>query len=282
ELPDAARSGHSAPPALLDATLHPLLLASGLATGERPVPFTFADAAITAPGARRLRVRLAPTGTAATHRVSLWSETGRSSGGFTVTLRHAGDGFGRSGSTADGGLYRLAWTPATGEAVPGDPVPGDPVSGDPVSGDPVTGERMTGELPTGGLPFGGAAVTVLETGPEAARIAALLPGAELRPDVEAALLSGAPAVLIVPGLDRAPAPGEEVPAAVRRALEETLALVRRRAADPALAGTRLVFVADPDSLTGAPLWALVRSAQTEHPGAFGLARVPEGAGWPAA
>ncbi|WP_228470789.1 type I polyketide synthase [Streptomyces alkaliphilus] len=251
-LPDVTRAGHTAHPALLDAALHVLLLEAGLAVGERPVPFVFTDASITAPGARRLRVRLAPTGNGGAHRVNLRDETGRPVGGFTVTLRHAGDDFGRSGGTdADGGLYRLDWTPAADE------------------------------LPGVGKPFGGATVAVLDTGAEAARIAALLPGAELRPGVDAALDAGAPAVLVVPGLDRAPAPGEEVPAVVRRVLDRTLDLVRRRAADPALAGTRLVFTADPDSLTGAPLWALVRSAQTEHPGAYALVRVPEGADWPA-
>ncbi|SFC58074.1 type I polyketide synthase [Streptomyces aidingensis] len=254
-LPAASRAGHAAHPALLDAALHVLLLRSVPegGPGPRPVPFAFTDAAVAAPGARLLRVRLTPVaGSEDTHRISLWDETGRPAGGLTVTLRHAGDGFGR----AAGGLYRLVWTPAGGST-------GGPAA------DPVAGPAAAGP------------VAVLDTGAEAARIAGLLPGAKLLPDLDAAVAGGPAPVVVAPGLDLA-GPGEETPTAVRRVLGRALELVRRRATEPGLARTRLLFTADPDTLTGGPLWALVRSAQTELPGAFGLARVPEGAPWPAA
>ncbi len=64
----------------------------------------------------------------------------------------------------------------------------------------------------------------------------------------------------------------EVPAAVRELTSRVLAAVQ----DEGLAGSRLVFATRPGDLAGAAVWGLVRSAQSEQPGRFVLAEVPEG------
>ncbi|MCZ0975415.1 hypothetical protein O1L55_37555 [Streptomyces albulus] len=55
---------------------------------------------------------------------------------------------------------------------------------------------------------------------------------------------------------------------------QTLALVQSWLADERFATSRLVFATrgavDGTDLTGATVWGLVRSAQSEHPGRFGL------------
>uniref|UniRef100_UPI00389B32B4 type I polyketide synthase n=1 Tax=Nonomuraea glycinis TaxID=2047744 RepID=UPI00389B32B4 len=63
-----------------------------------------------------------------------------------------------------------------------------------------------------------------------------------------------------------------VPAAVRELTSRVLAAVQ----DEGLAGSRLVFATRPGDLAGAAVWGLVRSAQSEQPGRFVLAEVPEG------
>jgi acyl transferase domain-containing protein/acyl carrier protein len=95
--------------------------------------------------------------------------------------------------------------------------------------------------------------------------------------VDSASLS-APAIVLVGG----GAPGAAVDSPARVALEiatEALSLLQSWVAEDRLAASRLVFVTrgsvavesgeDPD-LAVAPLWGLLRSAQAEHPGSFGL------------
>uniref|UniRef100_UPI0035E438D6 SDR family NAD(P)-dependent oxidoreductase n=1 Tax=Actinokineospora xionganensis TaxID=2684470 RepID=UPI0035E438D6 len=74
----------------------------------------------------------------------------------------------------------------------------------------------------------------------------------------------------------------DVPAAARRLADRVLELIRTWIADDRFAGSRLVFLttgaAGPTvtDVAGAAVWGLVRSAQSEHPGSFVLADVPEG------
>ena len=79
--------------------------------------------------------------------------------------------------------------------------------------------------------------------------------------------------------------GRPTPAAVREVLHGALALVQRWLSDERLTRARLVFVTrgaaavtPGDELPGlalAPLWGLVRSAQSEHPGCFALVDLDE-------
>ncbi|GAA3444563.1 hypothetical protein GCM10018955_40010 [Planomonospora venezuelensis] len=65
---------------------------------------------------------------------------------------------------------------------------------------------------------------------------------------------------------------EDVPAALRRLAAQALDAIQ----DPRLAESRLMFVTRPGDVAGAAVWGLVRSAQTEQPGRFVLAEVPDG------
>lgn len=60
-------------------------------------------------------------------------------------------------------------------------------------------------------------------------------------------------------------------APVRECLHQVLHTLQRFVAEPRFAGTRLVVVADHRSLSGAAVWGLVRSAQSEYPGRIVLA-----------
>ncbi len=60
-------------------------------------------------------------------------------------------------------------------------------------------------------------------------------------------------------------------------LPAVLDLVQRWLLDPRCDGSRLVFLQDPGSPGGAPVWGLVRSAIAEHPGRFALAGARPGA-----
>jgi short-subunit dehydrogenase/acyl carrier protein len=259
-------------PALLDAALHILVLdAQDTPDGGRPVPFSFTGVTVPATGADALRVRLTPGGAPGDGvRMALCDTAGRPVGEVTVSMRNAPQGFGLTAGPADTGLYDVTWTPAALS----------PAATDDVSW------------------------AVLGTGPRAEATAAAL----RRSGRTVALLTGlsatdpapAPAVVIVPAAEDGPAPGASAgrtatfagpdrepgsggpSSAVRSVLADALALIRQRATDPALAGTRLLFLADPDTLTGGPLWGLVRSAQTEHPDAFALAHATgtDPAEWP--
>ncbi|HEY3712042.1 MAG TPA: SDR family NAD(P)-dependent oxidoreductase, partial [Amycolatopsis sp.] len=87
----------------------------------------------------------------------------------------------------------------------------------------------------------------------------------------AALSSGeVPDVVLVTVAGTASSPVEAVHAAVAGALDQ----LQRWLAEERFAGSRLVFVArgatTGEDLVAAAVWGLVRSAQTEHPGRFGL------------
>jgi acyl transferase domain-containing protein len=70
---------------------------------------------------------------------------------------------------------------------------------------------------------------------------------------------------------------DDVPDAVRAALGSALGLVRGWLADERFAGSRLVLVTrgGPDDLVHAPVRGLVRAAQEENPGRFGLVEVED-------
>ncbi|MEV7629539.1 SDR family NAD(P)-dependent oxidoreductase [Actinoplanes sp. NPDC089786] len=91
--------------------------------------------------------------------------------------------------------------------------------------------------------------------------------------------AAAPPVVFAPFLGERAGP-ETVPAAVSAVLREALALVQEWIAEPRAAGSRLVLVTSGAVVTGddaaeidlvrAPLWGLLRSAQSEHPDRFVL------------
>ncbi|MEV0598850.1 SDR family NAD(P)-dependent oxidoreductase [Streptomyces sp. NPDC050315] len=241
---DAARFGLH--PALLDAALHPELVADGDESGATVLPFAWNDVTLHASGATALRVRLAPADQGGTA-IQAADETGApvlSVGVLVARAVSAQQLEAASGSTAER-PYHLRWV-AT-------PLP-DTV---PEAADLVTL---------------GPAPTFLDL-PHAADLEELLAGA-------------VPPVVLVPlAADTPPAdtPPADVPAGVRAMAHRVLDLLRTWLVDERLADTRLVFVtrnavsapgvpdaADGPDLTVAPVWGLVRAAQAENPGRFGL------------
>ncbi|MFF7638649.1 type I polyketide synthase, partial [Kitasatospora sp. NPDC008050] len=243
-LPEEARDGAAAfglHPALLDAALHAVGLGSLLDdTGRGRIPFAWSGVTLHAWGATVLRARLSRTGPDAIT-LELADETGRPVASVdSLVLREVSEAQVRAtrGGFTDS-LFQVAWQPLTvSPASPGRWVAlGAEVFGAPVFAD---------------LAALGAAVDGGLTVPDAVFLA--LP------------------------------PAAEVSAAVvREALHGVLAVVREWLADERFAESRLVLVtrgavaADASGLTDlaqAPVWGLVRSAQSENPNRFVLLDLP--------
>ncbi|MFF8016638.1 SDR family NAD(P)-dependent oxidoreductase [Streptomyces sp. NPDC007929] len=240
-------------PALLDAALHPLLPGVAGDHGRPVLPFSWAGVGATATGASVLRVRLA--GAAAPEAAN---------GGSTTVALTVADGSGapvaevaeltlrplsaeslRTAGSADG-LLKVEWTrPATAEA----------------TADPTTW-AVLGSGPDLGLPD--------DTVRSYANLGALAR------DIAAG--APAPAVVLAPHF---PTPaGETLPDSAREAAQRALAQVREWLTDDRFADTRLVVTTrsavatapdeDVTDLAHAPLWGLLRTAQSESPGRIQL------------
>ena len=211
--------------------IHPALLDAALhAAEDSRLPFYWTGVRVFETGASALRVRITPTGTDA---ISL---TATDQNGKPVV---AVDALTMRAPNADGhdSLYRVQWNELTAsEDDPGRVA----VLGDADLG--IAAERN-------------------------ADLAALIDAVD----------AGAP----IPDLVLAPAPPahEDVVASAHHATQHTLTLLQDWLADDRLIDTRLalittgaVAVTDTEipTLHHAPLWGLVRSAQTEHPGRFAL------------
>ncbi|MFF7859312.1 SDR family NAD(P)-dependent oxidoreductase [Streptomyces sp. NPDC007904] len=259
---DAAR--HGLHPALLDAAVQALLVRRPGAPADEPaapmLPFAWTGLTLHATGATALRVRLAPAGHDHGYSVLVTDTTGQPvATADAITLRAVAP-------TATGQrpeLLRLDWRETL-------PVPATPRA-----------ESVRW--------------IVLGTGDD--HVAAALDGAgvhlETYADLEAlakAVDTGMtmPELVIVAPEPRRP-DGPAVPDAVRGLLARAHELMCDWLADDRFADSRLVFVTRaavtagqdatapgvvlPD-ITGAALWGLVRSAQTEHPGRFQLLDLP--------
>ncbi|WP_243740488.1 type I polyketide synthase [Streptomyces sp. 8K308] len=238
-------------PALFDAALHIALPT----TGETRVPFSWQDVRLHATGARTLRARV-DTGDPETVRVSLSDPAGTpvlEAG--ALALRALGD-VDRAAVAQD--LHHVVWRPA-----------------------PST----EGSGPT--------RLAVLGEHSEAVELAAALDAAGFEvtgwPDL-AALRAAAgppPDAVVVPCAP--PDDPADTPRAAHEVTRRTLELLRDWLADPGVssgtgraepAGTRLILVTrravaaregeDVPGIVAAPVWGLVRSAQTENPGLLTL------------
>jgi acyl transferase domain-containing protein len=243
-------------PALLDAALHAALLDSvgdaAEASGAAPrLPFAFGGVTLRTTGADTLRIRIA-------------SDDRGDGGGLTVT---ATDPLGHPVATIDSLVMR-------------------PVSADRLRSAATRSLYQVDWAPTRTTTPRPAPASWAVLGPVADDLGAALAdtGATVASHADLAALrqsldSGAPApdVLLTP---YAAADTRSGPAAARAATAGLLALVQELLADPRLAGTALVVATrgaigtrpeEPvTDLTHAPLWGLIRSAQTEHPGRFVL------------
>ncbi|MBI0319785.1 SDR family NAD(P)-dependent oxidoreductase, partial [Streptomyces javensis] len=275
-LPEAAgdAEGFGVHPALLDAALHPMLLAADIESaddGGMRLPFAWNGVSLWATEATTVRVRLSPRqdGTAGEGGLRVVVADGMGAPVLTVdslTMRPADPRRLRS-AVGHGveGLFRLDWIPM--------PLVSDADASD-TMGWAVLGEDALHLAEEPGLGGGG---VVCHPGLEA---------------LVAALDDGTPppafAVTCLPA-DGGPA---EAGAAVRAAdglaaVGDALELVQGWLAEPRLADARLVVVTrgavstgDPDedgdsgegelNAAAAGLWGLLRSAQAEHPDRFVL------------
>ncbi|MFB6983621.1 SDR family NAD(P)-dependent oxidoreductase, partial [Streptomyces scopuliridis] len=259
ESAEADAAGFGLHPALLDASLHASLLAGDSDGGGGGLPFSWEGVSLHATGASALRVRLAPVGKDAVS-VAVADTSGQPVASVDSLLVRAVSREQLNGPAGAGrdSLFGLEWTPLT--ALAESDIPGSVV---------VLGPDTLGLAD--GLAGSGAEVGTY------ADLASLAAGESPVPDVVLVPVLGEP--------DRAEAEAEAeeaaqaVPGAVRQVVSRALGLLQQWLAEDRLAGSRLVFVTQGAvavdggavaDLAAASVWGLVRSAQSENPGCFGL------------
>jgi acyl carrier protein len=232
--------GFAVHPAVLDAAFHPLMLAGG--ADQLRLPFVFGGVTVWASGASLLQVRLVTSG--------------------EDVLVEAADAAGRPVLRIDSLRVRemsaQALMSAAGEAGP--MTYGlDWVEVTTPAGADASRWRYLGEPVPGLAGFA-----------DLAELAAAIDAGEPTPDYLVSSCAG---------------DAQGVPAAVRELSGRALDLVQSWLADDRFAACRLVFatrgVFDTPApgvagVAGGSVWGLVRSAQSEHPGRFLLADVPDG------
>jgi short-subunit dehydrogenase/acyl carrier protein len=241
-------------PALFDSALHAAL--APVLDGEDGVflPFALRRVRVHSPGARTMRVHITPKGE---NSVALSAVDG--AGGTVVSVGSLAlrpvDVEQLSSARQGGRLLRPEW-----KRLPS-------ASNSETSGQPwaLLGTDHVGV--TDALKTAGRQVTTYPS----------------LKSLDAGLRSGdpVPAVVLLSCTNEA-----EGPDAVRLATQRVLILVQEWLKDPRLSSCRLLFVTrgavattdgqDCSDLAGAAVWGLVRSAQTEHPGRFGLVDLEDG------
>ncbi|MER8097585.1 type I polyketide synthase [Streptomyces goshikiensis] len=237
-------------PALLDAALHPLLPGVATPGGRAWLPFSWSGVTVHATGAASLRVRLTPTSAGDADSPALALSVADATGApllsvESLTLRPlSADAVRAAGNGVTDGLFRVDWAPLP-----------DP------AGEPGHPEGWAVLGSAGDAPWAGGMASYPDLG-ELGR--ALDGGAALPPVVILPLFSGDAA---------GEATGADLPDRVRAALHGVLASVQEWLADDRFAGARLAVVTRgavatsagrPTDLVHAPVWGLLRSAQTEN------------------
>ncbi|WP_443075047.1 type I polyketide synthase [Streptomyces sp. NBC_01435] len=233
-------------PALLDAALHAMSFASAGEGSGTPVPFAWSGVSLHAVGARALRVRIVPDGRGGVT-VDLFDEAGLPVASVeSLVLREVSPEQLAVRDDADS-LFGVEWVPA--QATPD-----------------AVGETWAVLGAGGGL---------------------LAEGVRVFADVDELLAASGSAVPGTVVLECVPVEGGSVPDVVRDQLAGVLGVVQRWVAEERLAGSRLVVVTrggvgvlggELVDVRVAPVWGLVRVAQSEFPGRFVLADLPVGAG----
>jgi acyl transferase domain-containing protein/acyl carrier protein len=249
-------------PALLDAAFHPgFLHEQGAGEPGRPaLPFAWSGVRVHRPGAASLRVRLTPVGPGALS-LSAFDERNEPVLSVASLVVRPVDAEQLQSARRAGGdsLFGLEWMQVALPSTNG------------------TSHRIAtlGELDAGSI--GDRYEDLPALGAAFDRMAEL---GESPPDV----------VLLAAPTDSADG---DIAQAARAGVQRTLALLQAWIADGRLAGARLVLIThgavaardgeQPD-LRAAPLWGLMRSVQSEHPGGFGVLDVDCGVDrlpWPA-
>ncbi|MFH8371872.1 type I polyketide synthase, partial [Streptomyces sp. NPDC018031] len=260
-LADQAADRYGLHPALLDAALHGALL--GLLDGSTDqvrLPFSWNGVRLYAPGAHTVRARLA-SGAGDALTLDLADGTGRpvASVAALATRPVSAAQLNAARGGADS-LHRVEWT-RTAAAPAAVPAKQWAVVG-------PDDLAVAGSLQEAGMDP--------RTFPDLAALrAAVADGASVPDTVVVSVAGGAP------GTGGHPADGgTPVAEAAHRVATRLLADVREWLADDGWARSRLVLVTsgavatergqDVSDLAAAPLWGLLRSAETEHPGRFAL------------
>ncbi|OEV13520.1 type I polyketide synthase, partial [Streptomyces nanshensis] len=247
-LPEGVETeGFGLHPALLDAGLHALLLASD---DEAGLPFSWGGVSLHATGASAVRVRLSPAPDG-TMTVALADPEGAPVATVESLAKRVVSHDQLTGpNAARDSLFRVEWAAAGEEGTPPEAVA--------VLGEDAPASALVQALEDAGATAG--------TWTDLA-------------DVEG---SSVPGVVLVPvsggAADAGPADGDvagaDMAGAARAVSARVLELAQLWLADERFADGRLVFVTrgvasgvDP---AAAAAWGLVRSAQSEHPGRFGL------------
>ena len=238
-------------PALLDAALH-LLVLDSVAIGDDSgllLPFSWSGVRVDALGAEALRVQITAGGDD-TVSLAIHDQAGnRIARVEGLTLRRVPRSGGAPRGSSDLASYAVEWIEQAHPAAE------------------LSGQRWAvvgyGELAD---EFG---VTLAKAGVETLRYYDLASLADMS-------AGEVPATVLVPYV---PEPDADVPYAVRDGLYQALDLVQGWLGDERYAESRLVFVTRgafgpqevaEHGLIGGPVWGLVRSAQSEHPGRFAL------------
>ncbi|MGW3572520.1 polyketide synthase dehydratase domain-containing protein, partial [Streptomyces sp. NPDC000941] len=245
---EAARFGVH--PALLDAALHGVRLGTYFGDADQVwLPFAWRGVTLRAAGATELRVALAPVGVGAVS-VTVADGTGAVVATAESLVLRPVDPSQLAGARRNDSLFRIGWQ-APAESAVGSPEP--------------------------------SAAWVVIGAPEGlAELGLAAPGSVAYADLDAlgaAVDAGAvelPPAVLVPLLS----PPADIPSAVRQSVHQALELVQKWLADERFAASRLVLVTggavatEPDEgvrdLAKAPVWGLLRSAQSENPGRFVL------------
>ncbi|KJY41015.1 hypothetical protein VR41_14130, partial [Streptomyces sp. NRRL B-1568] len=228
-------------PALLDAALHASFLGTTDAEGEGGLPFSWEGVSLYASGASALRVRLTPAGKGAMA-IAVADATGALVASVDSLLVRAvtPDQLSSADATTDDSLFRLDWIPSPAKA------------------------KTT-------------PATVTIVGPDAYGLTAALHSKGIEAGAQPALgelVAAGGAVPEVVLLPVAGEPGDDTVDAVHAQVTRVLGLLQEWLADERFAASRLVLVTrgavGGSDLAAAAVWGLVRSAQTENPGCFGL------------
>ncbi|WP_420000099.1 type I polyketide synthase [Streptomyces boninensis] len=262
ELPEDRHSdtgSYGLHPALFDAALHGMALSGLRQPPRRPLlPFSWSGVRLDAVGATTLRVRLARSGPESLA-LQIADGAGRPVAEVSSLMLRplAEELFGAAAAAVHESLLRLDWTPVPLPAA-GPPAPRWALVG-------TTGARLSGLLAAAG--------TDVVTYPDFDALGAAL-AADGPPADVIAVACGAREDSTV-GPNEAGTPH----AAARSATANALTAARSWLADDRFTGRRLVVLTqgavaatpgETPSLTDAPVWSVIRSAEEEHPGRFAL------------
>ncbi|MEV7020462.1 type I polyketide synthase, partial [Streptomyces sp. NPDC093991] len=260
-------------PALLDAALHPLGVLADAESHTVRLPFAWAGVTLHAAGADRVRVALTTSGgDGEPVAVTVADGTGRPVlTASSLTLRPIDPERLPSASAHGDRLFQVAWQPVAAESAR-ETVAEEgwaTLGSDPLA---LAAELQYADVTVSAYPDLTAFTAVLDAGVPAPPVV---------------LLSCADAA----AADRGAGAGADVPVTedVHTAVHGVLETLRAWLADPRLSASRLVVVTsravatrageDVADLTHAPLWGLVRTAQTENPDRFLLVDAGDTTAW---